>query len=83
MKVDSYHESAHQTLEWFEMFSPQVPLRAIEAQFEAAIFTATQFSLEYILNPLGTYPKARKRLVTAISRMLLALLSQGQKKPRR
>jgi hypothetical protein len=62
MKVDLYHESANQALERFRMFSPQVPLRSIEAQSEAAFFTPPQFSLEYILNPLGTYPMARKEV---------------------
>ncbi|KAL4861365.1 hypothetical protein BDV12DRAFT_204084 [Aspergillus spectabilis] len=62
IKVDLYYESAHQALERLEMFSPRVPLRAIEAQSEAAIFTPPQFSLEYILNPLGAYPMARKKV---------------------
>ncbi|KAF5862755.1 hypothetical protein ETB97_011205 [Aspergillus alliaceus] len=70
IKADLYYESANQALRLFNTrFSHETPeRRAPGSLVETSPMDGTdysrpsQFSLEYILNPLGTYPMARQQV---------------------
>lgn len=68
MDVDVYREAAVRALKRFNaMFSGQLPAQqgigsSVEESMADRPDQRPQFSLEYILNPLGTYPFARKEL---------------------
>lgn len=69
ISADLYCESAMQALRRFQnLFSCQVggfqndPTSSIANDNDPSTKNSVQFSLEYILNPLGTYPMARKEV---------------------
>ncbi|KFZ24801.1 hypothetical protein V502_00723 [Pseudogymnoascus sp. VKM F-4520 (FW-2644)] len=67
IKADLYYESANQALRRFnKLISQEETERRTNSLIEASTNDSPdnppQFSLEYILNPLGTYPMARKQV---------------------
>lgn len=69
IKADLYYESAVQALRRFKnLFSHEdsrfqdEPFSSLANNDNPETKNPTQFSLEYILNPLGTYPMARKQV---------------------
>ncbi|ERS97684.1 hypothetical protein HMPREF1624_05855 [Sporothrix schenckii ATCC 58251] len=67
IKADLYYESAKQALRRFEELEARGSRSTSSAEDTAgtaassAATESSQFSLEYILNPLGVYPMARKQ----------------------